>query len=59
MSYYGVRYSWKKRSDRTTGNRGFEVQASSQAEAERLAMSRAVSDSPGCDITEIRVTQRQ
>jgi len=59
MNYYGVRYSWKRRSDRATGSRGFEVKASSQLEAERLAYTQATNQSPGCDITEIRVTQRQ
>jgi len=59
MNYYGVRYSWKKRSDGATGSRGFEVKASSQPEAERLAHIRAADESPGCAITDIRVTQRQ
>jgi hypothetical protein len=59
MNYYGVRYSWKKRSNGTTGSRGFEVKASSPPEAERLAHIEAANQSPGCEITEIRVTQRQ
>lgn len=59
MNYYGVRYSWKRRSDGATGSRGFEVKASSQSEANSLAHIQAANQSPGCDITEIRVTPRQ
>lgn len=56
---YGVRVHWRKRSDGTTGDRGFEVKASSQTEAELLARREAEVRSPGCDLLEIRVTERQ
>lgn len=59
MNKYSVRYNWKKLSNGTAGSRGFEVQASSQPEAERLAGIKAIDESLGCVITEIRVTQRQ
>lgn len=58
MKYYFVTYHWKSSTDGRSGSNSFEVEASSQIEAEVLARRRAELRSPGRNITEIRVTPR-